>query len=406
MPRPVSRGWPALAIAITCLIPSQVEARDLYVSGISIDGQTAATRSTNQAREIPKLFDSGTLSQIDPGYVPTDSVVAALDLRGLQGSLSYAVNSDALRLRIPGAGIDVTFSGSSRNDSLDQFEDFLKGDFSAAGFSTTDILQALVAHSPVDPVAGNPNSLQSRMFDSDFRMGTSGAFSSWAEGSALPNLVKLDLGASYTNSDGFDVVGIDLPIHASFGFERLALLVDVPIAFTSTEGAWSGMGSGGLGLRVAPFKWWALTPAARIGGVGSLDLGGLAVLYNATLTSHMRFSFGPLSLGIGNMGGYTSSIDAVEMAGYSLDYELTNWVTRNGGYVEGNFGSDTLGLGLGWRVHGSDVRFFGDDLYLDNYAEVGTGLGAGAILAGLGLDVSYLFGRNTQGVSARVGLRF
>ena len=106
------------------------------------------------------------------------------------------------------------------------------------------------------------------------------------------------------------------------------------------------------------------------------------------------------------MGGIASSIDGIEVAGYEFSYELTNWVTRNGGYVEGNFGSDTLGLGLGWRVHGSDVRFFGDDLYMDSYAELGAGVSAGAILGGMGLEVDYLFGRNTQGVSARVGLRF
>lgn len=395
-----------LVIACSCLSGGTARARDLFVAQISIDGQPVVTRSTNRAREIPELFDDGSLIRIDPGYDPNDPVSASLDLRGLSASLSYAGANTALRLLVPGAGIDVSFDGGSRDASEELLEDFLQGDFGVAGLSATDLVQALVAHSPVDPVAGNPNSLQSRMFAADFRMATSGSFSSWAEGWPLPNVVSLDLGAGYTNADGFDVASIDLPFHASLGVERFALLVDVPIAFTSTQGAWSGMGSGGIGLRVAPTRWWAITPAARIGGVGSVDLGGLAVLYNATLTSHIRIPIGPFAIGIGNMGGYTSSVDSIEVAGYALAYELTNWVTRNGGYIEGNFGSDTLGLGLGWRVHGSDVRFFGSDLYMENYAEVGAGASAGAILAGVGVDVAYFFGRNTRGVSARVGLRF
>ena len=81
-------------------------------------------------------------------------------------------------------------------------------------------------------------------------------------------------------------------------------------------------------------------------------------------------------------------------------------MTRNGGYVEGNFGSETAGLGLGWRVYASDVRFFGSDLFLDNYAEVGAGVGAGAVLLGLGLEMSYLVGKDYDGVQGRVGLRF
>jgi hypothetical protein len=404
--RLTSRSWLAGVIALTSLAAGNAGARDLFVFEISIDGDPALRRSTNRARDIPELFDDSSLLQLDPGYIPSDSVSATLDLRGLAASVSYAVNDTALRLLVPAAGIDLSLDGGSRDASQELLESFLQGNFETAGVSTTDFLQALLAHSPVDPVAGNPNSLESRMFAADFRMGTSGGSSDWAEGSPLPSLVSLDIGGSYTNADGFDVAGVDLPFHASIGFERLAVVVDVPIAFTSTQGAWTGMGSGGIGLRVAPTSWWALTPAARIGGVGSLDVGGLAVLYNATLTSHIRIPVGPLAIGIGNMGGYTSSIDAIEVAGYELDYGLTNWVTRNGAYIQGDFGYDTLGLGLGWRVHGSDVRFFGTDLYMDNYAEVGASASAGAILAGMGIDVSYFFGRNTQGVSARVGLRF
>jgi hypothetical protein len=397
-------------LAVAALLwPASAGARDLFRSQISIDGAAATTLGTNRIRNVPDLFDTTRLLDIDAGYLPTDSVSALLDLRGLRAELGFEAGSSSLRFRVADAGIDVSFDAGDRDASLSQFEDWLQGDFGGAlspKSLSTKLLQAFVAHSPVDPVAGNPNSLESRMFAADWRMGTTGRIHGWSEGAAIPNVFRFDLGAGYYDADGWDVASIDLPLHFSIGAERLAVLVDVPVTFTSTHGAWSGMGSGGLGLRVAPFDWWALTPAVRVGGVGSLDLGGLAGMYSGTLTSHVRLPFGPLVFGIGNMGGFAKTIDSIEVAGYSLAYELTNWVTRNGGYVEGNVGIDVLGAGLGWRVFGSDVRFFGNDLYMDSYAEVGAGLGAGATLLGLGVEVSYLFGRDYEGVSARLGLRF
>ena len=192
-----------------------------------------------------------------------------------------------------------------------------------------------------------------------------------------------------------------------FGFgERVRLMLDVPLAFTSTEGAWSGMGSGALSLRLMPFSCWALTPAARIGGVGSIDVGALAVMYSGSLTSHVRIPVGPIALGIGNMGGIAKTVDGIDVSGFAIDYDLTNWVTRNGGYIEGRLAADRLGTGLGWRIFASDVRFFGDELFVDDYQQVGAAVAAGLPIGGLYAEVSYLTGRSYQGVSARLGLRF
>ncbi len=405
--RRMRRGLAAL-VALGVLLPGSAGARDLFRSAISIDGGAISVLGTNKARRIPDLFSTRRLLSIDPGYSPTDAVLAELDVRGLRALLGFGANSTALRLLIPGA-VDVTFDGGSREASRKQLEKWLEGDFSsstAPGGKLTKFLQALVERSPVDPVAGNPNSLQSRMFAADWRMGTSGESHTWVEGWPLKTHFRADLGAGYFDADGYDVAAIDLPLHFALDFQRVALLVDVPIAATSTQGAWSGMGSGGLGVRVSPVKWWSITPAARMGAVGSVDLGGLAAMYSASLTSHVRIPVGLFAVGIGNMAGVAQTIDSIEVGGYGLAYELTNWTMRNGGYIEGFTGIDFLGAGIGWRVYGSDVRFFGDDLYMDSYAEVGAGLGADAILMGLGLDISYLFGRNYGGLSARLSARF
>jgi hypothetical protein len=391
-------------------IAGAAHARDLFSASISIGGGPATTLSTNKARDIPDFIDDQTLLSIDPGYDAAQAVAATLDIRGLRGDLSFDALVNTLRFTVPAAGVDVSFDGPTRDEALSNFEDWLKGEFASALAPkdvTTSLLQGLVAESPVDPVAGNPNSLQSRMFDADFRMGTAGGLSALRDGGIVPSLFRLDIGGGYYDADGFDVYALDLPLHFGFGLgERVALMLDVPVTFTSTESAWSGMASGGLGMRVMPFSWWALTPAARVGGVGSLDVGALAVMYSGTLTSHIRVPVGPIAFGMGNMGGVAKTIDAIEIEGFAVDYDLSNWVTRNGLYVEGRLAADRLGTGFGWRVFASDARFFGDELFLESYQKVGAAAAAGLPVGGLQLELAYLTGRRYQGVSTRLGLRF
>lgn len=394
---------------VALLLAGPAQARDLFTGSISIGGGPATQLGTNSARKLPEFFDQSTLTSIDPGYDATQGVAAALDLRGLAATVSFDPLSNEMRFQVPAAGIDVAFAAASRDEAQELFGDWLAGEYGTAlapGKATTRLLQALVAESPVDPVAGNPSSLQSRMFDADFRMATAGALASYSEGMS-PVGFGIGLGGGYARADVFDVYAIDVPIRfgASLG-DRFRLMVDVPLTATTTQGAWTGMGSAGVGLSLKPFDWWTLTPAGRIGAVGSVDLGGLALIASGTLTNDMRLSLGPLAVGMANMGGVASTLDGVEFSGYSLDYDLTNPVMRNGLYLEGSFGSDTIATGFGWRVYGSDVRFFGDELYLDAYQEVGTALAAGLPFGGMHLDVGYQIGKRYNGVSARLGVRF
>jgi len=404
-------AWVALVCVCTAVFwAGSASARDLFGAAISVGGGPATTFGANKARNVPHWFDATTLQQIDPGYDATQAVAATLDLRGVSGTASYDALATTLRFEVPSAGIDVSFAGGTREEAEAAFQSWLEGDYGdalAPAAATTRLFQALVAESPVDPVAGNPNSLESRMFSADWRLGTGGATPRVGDGGLLPARFRLVVGGGYARADGFDVYAIEVPIHFRFGLgDRLAVLVDLPFAFTSTNGAWSGMGSGGLGLRVAPTSWWRITPAVRVGGVGSVDVGALAALYSGSVTSEMRFPLGPLAIGMGNMGGIAKSIDGIELSGHTIEYELTNPVMRNGLWLEGSLGADALGTGIGWRVGASDVRFFGDDLYMENYQEVTAALAGGLSLLGLQVELAYQVGRRTQGVNARLGLRF
>ena len=167
-----------LSILLVIGLAGPASARDLFTANISVGGGTPGQAGTNKARNLPDLFSTSTLLGIDPGYDPAQAVAANLNIRGLAASVNFDALSNELRFRVPGAGIDVTFDSTSRDAALADFEEWLEGEFgssSASNSAATRLMKALVANSPVDPVAGNPNSLQSRMFDADFRMATTGS---------------------------------------------------------------------------------------------------------------------------------------------------------------------------------------------------------------------------------------
>jgi hypothetical protein len=399
-----------LAILLVLALCGSAAARDLFQGFVAVGGGTPGSVGTNKARNIPDLFDTSALTRIEPGYDTSQAVAAVLDLRGLEASLSFDARSNQLQFQVPGAGIDVSFDSSSRDAALADFESWLEGEFgsaSASGSAATNFLQALVAESPVDPIAGNPNSLQSRMFDADFRMGTAGAIGAYGDGGVMPSVGGLKLGGGYAKADAYPQYAIEVPLHYRIGLgEKFGVALDLPLAATSTQGAWTLLGSGALGVHVSPFSGWTLTPAIRVGGAGSVDLGGLGAMVSGSLTSHIRVPWGPFAFGMGNMGGFASTIDGIEVAGYSLRYDLQNWNLRNGIYGEMALGSEMLGTGLAVRLGVSDARFFGDELWLDSYQEIGAALAGGLPFGGFQVGLNYLIGKNYNGINATVGLRF
>lgn len=151
----------------------------------------------------------------------------------------------------------------------------------------------------------------------------------------------------------------------------MSIIFDLPITFTLTETSWSYFGSFGVGFQYRPTKWWALTPAARIGGVGSIDVGALAVIYSGTLTSYMHYSTDTFRMGLGVMGGVTKTIDGIKIRGYELSYDLTNYVLRYGVDLSQQLGINLKGKPIGLKVNFNETRFWGTNLFLDIYHEMG-----------------------------------
>jgi hypothetical protein len=413
----------ALLLALTLgsalvLPPGAAHADKLFeVSFSVVNGIPIASDGTNRLTKVDDMLEKGGLDALLPGgFDPlTDDLAAGLDLRGMASTYSWTAATGVLKFEIPGV-LHVQFTGSDYQEALDRFEAWLKGDFEgslAPKASLTALLQGLVKHSPVDPVAGNPNSLQSRMLSSDYRLGTEGPFTS-GDGPLDPSTNLVGLGIEYSHFSGgsFSGEAVELPIDYRFNLRnpKWSVLVNLPLTATFTEGQWSILASGALGAQFRPTDWWALTPMLRIGAAGSIDVGALGVLYGFTLTNHMRlFEWRGMRLAMGNMAGFTKSVDGIKIGDYELTYDITNPVLRNGGYVEGEF--DLFGIPAGWKVFGSNMLLFGDDLFAESQNEVGAQLSTlGRVgdkpYEAIGFSVSYLFSDDYDAVSLRLRFRF
>ena len=102
------------------------------------------------------------------GYQITDDISATLSFRGIPITVQYASNSTNLLLDIPAIGLYQTFSGTTRNDSVEQ----LKNWFQKSGSDAMKALMQVAAKTtPNDPMAGNPSSLSSQMVTNSFNQG-------------------------------------------------------------------------------------------------------------------------------------------------------------------------------------------------------------------------------------------
>ncbi|HEY5658960.1 MAG TPA: hypothetical protein VIY27_14320 [Myxococcota bacterium] len=415
--RPRRMAWLAATATALLTAASGALADKLFETQFTVGGVPIASDGTNKISNVPDMYNSSSLDALlGSGFNPvTDDFLASLNLRGLNGTLSWTASTGELALVIPEV-LDIRITGTNYEDVLDRLEDWLKGDFEtdlAPSDALTALLQGLVEHSPVDPFAGNPNSLQSRMLSSDYRLGTEGPFTS-GDGPLDPstNLVGLGLEYGHFSAGGYRGELLELPIDYRINFRdpKWSLLFNLPLTATFTEDQWSILASGALGVQFRPTEWWSLTPLFRMGAAGSIDVGALGVLYGFTLTNHMRlFEWRGIRLAMGNMAGFTKSMDDIEVGDYQFSYDITNPMTRNGGYVEGEF--DLLGVPAGWKVFGSNMLLFGDDLFAESQNEVGVQLSTLGRVGGkpyeaIGLSAAYVFANDYDAVSLRLRFRF
>ncbi len=422
--RSVRLGLALLVSWLTTVFGPWVEvasARDGLFRALYVIGTESATRETNRIGSIDGFFDRRVLEDLSNAtYDPLfTAVVANIDLRGLDTVAEFQEGDTRLFVRIPSAGIDVSFDGGDRDASVDEFIDWLDGNTTALGSSKeaiTSVLQALVAESPVDPVAGNPLSLQTLMMQAPYDVAMRTSFRPRdetvpdGEGLSWRGKDVFDLDADFTPFWAGDWSGFRAELDPRYTLNlrepRLAFVFDLPLAYTQTEAdAHTFTAQAGVGMLLRLTPWWNLMTDGRVGMAGSLQLGGLGVLWSTGVTSHMQWQLGETTLRMGNAFSASSSIDDLEWFGIEMTYDLTNYLVRNGLEADRRLPGQLFGRPLYARVSFTDSWVLGSDVFVDHYNELGLHLVTRRSLGGGSMHDVFSFGLAYTGASEYHALR-
>lgn len=358
-------------------------AKSLFHISVNVATPTVAqgAESANTITDLVNKLSDQNLSAIVSSYTNTSAADAILNIRGLTAFASFPADSTALHFSVPQAGVNVTFTGATRNDSEQKLLDFL---IKNGGSLATKVLQALVADSPVDPVAGNPASLQNSMAFESFSIGTGIGLNSppsSVEGPhgilvRQPNLVQVGGDVGILNSGGYRSTVATLPIRYTIPFSnpRWALTIDAPITYVNTQGDASYYGSFGISLRTPILRHWYLTPSIRVGAVGSLDLGAAAFEYAAGIASRYDIYFHDLMITIGNGVSLVHTTD-LSVGNVHVNYDLSNQLWNNGVQVVGSLPLNLFGDPTSWQAFVVDTYVTGSKVYVDHYDQIGFTVG-------------------------------
>lgn len=293
---------------------------------------------------VPNLFDqlsNNGLQSVQASYTNTSAANVSIGYRGLPILINTEQNSAAIQLVIPSLQFSQTFNArSDRDGNLEDLTEFFKRD---GGAIISALQKKLAEESPVDPIAGNPASLQSQMaantFDSSFtsfatniKSAPPASTSSQATSSAENRgLVAATLRFGRYSQAGFNVQAVTLPLSYTYrglGDGRL-ISVNLPITYAKVGDANVGQAGLGISYRHPVNPQWSLTPAFNLGLSGSLDLGSVAALSSASVTSQYSFRYADLDWSIGNMIGYYNTLK-IQTKDFSYDPKIRNTIFRNG----------------------------------------------------------------------------
>lgn len=384
------------------LLYSPVYADDNFVVMIDTENQML----TDRFNTFEEIFDAVDQNRFDRivGYTDQSAALVNINIRGVEAIVRYDQNSSVLNFSIPSV-VDKTFNEGTRDLNEEALENFLKENQEG---TLTKILQKAAAETATDPVAGNPDSLMSTMATSDFDaahdMATGAAREKQAgeEEDADNNALEIGLEFGRSSANGVEKNLLTLPLSYTHYFEdpRKQLKISAPLSYVETNDSKSYKGSLGAALSYPMNEKWTLIPAARIGVLGSKDLGTAAAVYSGSLTSLYHFPYKDMNLMIGNMLGITQTAD-LEIEDNDLSYELSNQIVKNGISVEKPIRYKFLGKKASSEFSISNTQFFGDDLHIENYTDLAFSLGTRKRLDGasaradsLHVGVTYTVGEN------------
>lgn len=361
--------------------------------GISVANQLNGFQQQEafSQHEIDGIGDYLDPFELTPVIGQLNAQVAAIngvfDIRGANAVAGYAQNSPAFSVRIVdedgttisnkhGELCSFNYNGATRQESFDAFDEAIDDEAAPTSRALLGCLtRAFVTTSPVDPLAGNPNSLQSTLARSalDLSSGDSAIEEAGVDGANSagdPWIIGASVG--FGSAGRFDLTRIDARIARGFRvFEggRGRLKLDVPFNYTSINGAAVFGGQIGLGLEVPVTPNFSLEPRASYGVTGSVDAGQVGHIAQGTVAArYVIYGLGRGRVVLGAMGGYSQTL-GTPFTELDLDPGLKNGVFRGG------IAYDTpLSMRIGGRLTGvrgsySYTRYTGDKLFNNNFHE-------------------------------------
>jgi len=377
-----------------------------------VDLAPPVTRSASFTT-LDELTDSLTTSGLEAtfaGYDGTQRAAALVNFTQLPmtaafPNVGFTGAGARLDFGVPSIGIKEVFQGATRDDSVDLLVEYLKKN---AG----QIFNKLAEVSPGNPIAGNPNSLMSRMAAGAFNT----AFDPFSTnkvspegGDATQGLMGIGLGFGSYSGSGIASRAVTIPLSYTYRSPLQPgrqLSINLPLTFLDVEGASGYAGSLGISYRYPVTDYWALTPNIAYGAVYSGDLGSAGHILSAGVTSALYLDLKTFELTIGNMIGYYATLDA-PIGGYDSNPELRNWVFRNGVMLSNQIslaGTKTVDL------YFIDTRYTGSTLYNRYTDEIGIAMGtnrsANSVRPYYRGAAGYLFGQESRGWSINLGYWF
>lgn len=406
------------AAAAALLLPSSAFAGlfDLTVSS----GGDSYSESYSKVEDLFDNFDVERISPHFPGFNEnTSGADLVIDFRGLPAYLTIAPNSNKYVLDIPSVGIYEEFDGNTRDESSDKLEDWFKKD---GGDAITKIMKKLAADTGTDPIAGNPSSLMSRMSTMDYDMAVNPEANVMEiNGQQTPSDLNANLISVFARYSNYKVDGVKskeyaLPLAYTIRFNgsKNTLAIRLPMSQVTVEDSTAYNVGLGLALGYQATDNWRLTPAVGYGAVGSIDLGSVGQIVSGSLTSTYTFRPGKFLLNMGNMAGYYKTLP-FKQGDYDIDPDIQNTVVRNGLNFVIPFGeAKTTSLDL----FVTDTRYFGSDLYIEQYNELGFSYGflkstvkekngkTKSYITNLRAGLTYMTADNADGFTVNFGWSF
>ena len=414
------------AIFLLLLYVGSVTAADLFQ--LTVNGQT---RSYSSVDELP---DFNTMQQqFSVNDWESDPINFSLNYRGIELTANYPKDSKVVTFEIPALNKTWSYSGSgsSREGSWTELTDALVQESDLVN----DLLALMVQYTSNDPVAGNPSSLMDNLVRLDFSAvlvdlplgnalqgGAAGVEAlpmADAEGmavdesdssvsSASPEVAgseeneessteiderenKIGIGLGFSSYDQGDskVNTTTIPLSYSWNFQgesKPSLTLRLPISQLDVDGN-TGIAFGlGLNYRQNLTPNWQISPNLNYGVTASESLGSGGALASYSLLSIYDWTASWGAIRIGNQAGQYRSMP-LSVGGTTFDAGIESTVLRNGLIFQ--FPTGFIRDGATFDPYLLDTRYYGTELYIMQYYEVGFTL-SGWVFLSSSLTFNYL----------------